>query len=85
MLIECAHGQIAVAHNGNIVNARELRDELVRNGSIFQTSSDTEVVLHLYARSKAPSVEEALVESVSQLTGAFSLVLPHEEPPYRRA
>ena len=74
MLIDCAHGQIAVAHNGNIVNARELREELVRNGSIFQTTSDTEVVLHLYARSKAPSVEEALVESVTQLTGAFSLV-----------
>ena len=51
-LIDCAHGQIAVAHNGNLVNARELRDELVRNGSIFQTSSDTEVVLHLYARSQ---------------------------------
>jgi amidophosphoribosyltransferase len=74
-LIDCAHGQIAVAHNGNLVNARELRDELVRAGSIFQTSSDTEVVLHLYARSKAPSVEEALVESVAQLSGAFSLVL----------
>jgi glutamate synthase domain-containing protein 1 len=42
MLIDCAHGQIAIAHNGNIVNARELRDELVRNGSIFQTTSDTE-------------------------------------------
>ena len=53
-LIDCAHGQIAVAHNGNLVNAGELRDELVREGSIFQTSSDTEVVLHLYARSKAP-------------------------------
>jgi amidophosphoribosyltransferase len=75
MLIDCAHGQIAIAHNGNIVNARELRDELVRNGSIFQTSSDTEVVLHLYARSRAPSVEEAVIESVSQITGAFSLVL----------
>ncbi len=74
MLIDCAHGQIAIAHNGNIVNARELRDELVRNGSIFQTTSDTEVVLHLYARSKAPSVEEALVESVAQISGAFSLV-----------
>jgi amidophosphoribosyltransferase len=57
------------------VNARELRDELVRAGSIFQTSSDTEVVLHLYARSKEPSVEEALVESVAQLSGAFSLVM----------
>jgi amidophosphoribosyltransferase len=74
MLIDCAHGQIAVAHNGNIVNARELRDELVRNGSIFRTTSDTEVVLHLYARAKAPTIEQALVESVTQLTGAFSLV-----------
>ena len=74
-LIDCAHGQIAVAHNGNLVNAGELRDELVRQGSIFQTSSDTEVLLHLYARSKAPSVEEALVESISQLSGAFSLAL----------
>ena len=74
MLIDCAHGQIAIAHNGNIVNARELRDELVRAGSIFQTTSDTEVALHLYARSKARSVEEALVESVSQISGAFSLV-----------
>ena len=74
-LIDCAHGQIAVGHNGNLVNARELRDELVRSGSIFQTSSDTEVVLHLYARSKAPSVEEALVESIAQIQGAYSLVL----------
>ena len=74
-LIDCAHGQIAVAHNGNLVNAGELRDRLVQAGSIFQTSSDTEVVLHLYARSKAPSVEEALVESIAQLSGAFSLVL----------
>src|SRR3954463_15473074 len=74
-LIDCAHGQIAVAHNGNLVNAQELRDELVRDGSIFQTSSDTEVLLHLYARSKAPSVEDALVESISQIRGAFSLAL----------
>jgi amidophosphoribosyltransferase len=74
-LIECAHGQIAVAHNGNLVNARELRDDLVRAGSIFQTTSDTEVVLHLYARSRAPSVEEALVESIAQISGAFSMVL----------
>ena len=75
MLIDCAHGQIAVAHNGNIVNARELRDDLVRDGSIFQTSSDTEVVLHLYAKSKAPSIEEALIESVRQISGAFSFAL----------
>ncbi len=74
-LIDCAHGQIAVAHNGNLVNARELRDELVRDGSIFQTGSDTEVILHLYARSKAPTVEDALVESIAQVRGAYSLAL----------
>jgi amidophosphoribosyltransferase len=75
ILIECAHGQIAIAHNGNLVNAQELRDHLVRLGSIFQTSSDTEVILHLYARSRAGSVEDAIVESIQQVRGAFSLVL----------
>ncbi|HET7617438.1 MAG TPA: amidophosphoribosyltransferase [Vicinamibacterales bacterium] len=75
MLIDCGHGQIAIAHNGNLVNARELRDELVREGSIFQTSSDTEVVLHLYARSREHSVEDALVESIAQVRGAFSFAL----------
>jgi amidophosphoribosyltransferase len=74
-LIDCAHGQIAIGHNGNLVNARELRDELVREGSIFQTSSDTEVVLHLYAKSRAGSVEQAIVDSVSQVRGAFSFVV----------
>src|SRR4051794_5986880 len=75
ILIDCAHGQIAICHNGNIVNARELRDSLVQQGSIFQSSSDTEVILHLYARSKARSVEDAVVESVAQVQGAFSLVM----------
>jgi amidophosphoribosyltransferase len=75
ILIDCAHGQFAVGHNGNLVNARELRDELVQQGSIFQSNSDTEVIAHLYARSKAGSVEDAVVESVSQVQGAFSLVI----------
>ena len=75
ILIDCAHGQIALCHNGNLVNARELREELVQQGSIFQSSSDTEVILHLYARSRAPTVEDAIVESVSQVQGAFSLVM----------
>src|SRR5216684_7741907 len=75
ILIDCAHGQIAICHNGNLVNARELRDELVQQGSIFQSNSDTEVILHLYARSKARNVEDAIVESVSQVQGAFSFVL----------
>jgi len=75
ILIDCVHGQVGICHNGNIVNATEVRDRLVRAGSIFQTNSDTEVVLHLYARSQAGSVEDALVESVTQLTGAFSFAL----------
>jgi len=75
ILIECAHGEIAICHNGNLVNAQELREHLVREGSIFQTSSDTEVLLHLYARSRAATPEEAIVESISQAQGAFSLVL----------
>jgi len=75
ILIDCAHGQIALCHNGNLVNAREVRDDLVRQGSIFQSSSDTEVILHLYARSKAVNAEDAVIESVSQVQGAFSLVM----------
>ncbi len=75
ILIDCAHGQIALCHNGNLVNAGDLREQLVREGSIFQTNSDTEVILHLYAKSTAETAEDAIVESVSQVNGAFSLVL----------
>ena len=75
ILIDCAHGQISLCHNGNLVNAGELRSELVRHGSIFQTNSDTEVILHLYARSQAPTPEDAIIESVSQIRGAFSMVM----------
>ena len=73
-LIDCAHGQISICHNGNLVNADQLRTELVRDGSIFQSSSDTEVVLHLYARSRAATIEDAVVDSVSQVQGAFSFL-----------
>jgi amidophosphoribosyltransferase len=75
ILIDCAHGQIAICHNGNLVNARELHDELVRQGSIFQSGSDTEVILHLYARSRARYIDDAVVESVCQVQGAFSLAM----------
>ena len=75
ILIDCSHGQIAVCHNGNLVNAGELRDELVQQGSIFQSSSDTEIIVHLAARSKVLTPVDAIVDAVSQVRGAFSLVL----------
>ena len=79
ILIDCSHGEISLCHNGNIVNAIELRQQLVREGSIFQTSSDTEVILHLYARSQAVTAEDAIIESVSQIRGAFSIVMLTKE------
>ncbi len=72
--VDCNKGQIAIAHNGNITNAGELRRELEREGSIFQASSDTEVVLHLVARSRERTLAGALREAMLQLEGAFSLV-----------
>ena len=79
ILIDCSHGEISLCHNGNIVNATELRQQLVQEGSIFQTNSDTEVILHLYARSQAAAAEDAIIESVSQIRGAFSIVMLTKE------
>src|SRR5579871_1882490 len=72
--VACNKGRIAVAHNGNITNASELRRELERRGSIFQASSDTEVILHLVARSSERTLSAALRDALLQLEGAFSLV-----------
>ncbi len=77
--VACNKGQIAVAHNGNITNAVELRRELEQEGSIFQASSDTEVVLHLVARSRERTLAGALREAMLQLEGAFSLVFQAED------
>lgn len=76
---EYAHGGIAMCHNGNIVNAQELRRELEAMGSIFQSTSDTEVLIHLVARSKASSMKERLAEAVNRLAGGFSLLVLGEE------
>jgi amidophosphoribosyltransferase len=72
--VACNKGRIAVAHNGNLTNAVELRNELEREGSIFQASSDTEVVLHLVARSRERTLPGALRDALLQIEGAFSLV-----------
>jgi amidophosphoribosyltransferase len=77
--VACNKGQIAVAHNGNITNAAELRRDLEREGSIFQATSDTEVVLHLVARSRERTLASALRDALLQLEGAFSLVFLSED------
>jgi amidophosphoribosyltransferase len=68
-------GNIAVAHNGNLTNAKQLREELVNEGAIFQTTSDTEVILHLIARSRLNDQLEQIKEALSKLEGAFSLTI----------
>jgi amidophosphoribosyltransferase len=74
ILIDCHRGPIALAHNGNLVNAAKLRNDLEAAGSIFQSTSDTEVILHLYARSHRGKLEDAIAASLSKVMGAFSLL-----------
>ncbi|MFH1176070.1 MAG: amidophosphoribosyltransferase [Acidobacteriota bacterium] len=68
-------GPLALAHNGNLVNAVRLRQALEREGAIFQSTSDSEVFLHLLARSRAAGLEEALIESLELAMGAYSLAV----------
>ena len=68
-------GPLAIAHNGNIVNAAEIKRELVDRGAIFTTSSDTEVLVHLIARSEADTVEGQIREALEQVDGAYSLII----------
>ena len=74
LLIQFKGGQIAAAHNGNIVNARELRAAMEEAGSIFQTTSDTETVLHLIARSRKETIEDMILDALSQVEGAYCFV-----------
>jgi amidophosphoribosyltransferase len=75
LVVDSTHGQLALGHNGNLVNAIEVRDALVRAGAIFQTSSDSEVVVHLFARSRGDGAEAAIIDALSQVRGAFSFVM----------
>jgi amidophosphoribosyltransferase len=68
-------GSIAVAHNGNLVNAGEVRAGLENQGSIFQTTSDTEVILHLIAHSREQTLADSIVDALRRIEGAFSLVM----------
>jgi amidophosphoribosyltransferase len=77
--VACSKGQVAVAHNGNLTNAIELRRDLESDGSIFQSTSDTEVILHLVARSRERTFAGALRDALLNIEGAFSLVFLAED------
>jgi len=73
-LIKWHRGYIAAAHNGNLVNAQKLREQMEREGTIFRTSTDSEVVLHLIARSRRKTVPEMIADALGRVKGAFSMV-----------
>ncbi|HCJ43140.1 MAG TPA: amidophosphoribosyltransferase, partial [Erythrobacter sp.] len=72
---DLASGGFAVAHNGNISNAGMLREDLVRRGSIFQSTSDTEVIIHLVATSRYPTIMDRLIDALRLLEGAYALIV----------
>jgi amidophosphoribosyltransferase len=76
LVVDCARGQLAIAHNGNLVNAAVLREELESSGSIFQTTVDSEIILHLLAR---PTGRKNVLSALRLIEGAFSLVLMGEK------
>ena len=74
-MINYAAGSLALAHNGNLVNAQTIRNELGKNGAIFQSTNDSEVIVHLMAQSKAETFVDRAADALGQVHGAFSLVL----------
>ena len=74
LFAEFAFGGFAIAHNGNLTNAASLRRDLVLQGSLFQSTTDTEVFIHLIARSKANNLVDRLIDAMQQVEGAYSLV-----------
>ncbi len=78
LTVDCGRGQIAIAHNGNLTNAAFLREELESKGSIFQTTVDSEIILHLLAQPTMDGRDNSLVQSIRRIEGAYSLVIMTE-------
>ena len=79
LLAKYTHGSLAIAHNGNLINAEQLRATLEAGGSIFQSTVDTEVILHLIAASRAAAPIDRIIDALSQVRGAYSLVFLSED------
>jgi len=78
LTVDCARGQIAIAHNGNLTNAAELRDKLEARGSIFQTTVDSEIILHLMAQPGENGHGNSLIQAIRRIEGAYSLAIMTE-------
>ncbi|HBG92700.1 MAG: amidophosphoribosyltransferase [Nitrospirae bacterium GWF2_44_13] len=78
ILVNFALGPLAIAHNGNLVNAGEIREELEKEGAIFQSTSDSEVIVHLIAHSKTGDFYDKVIQALRQVSGAFSLLILRE-------
>lgn len=74
LVVRYSGGVMAIAHNGNIVNALQIRERLVEEGSIFQSTSDSEVIVHLIARSRQKSFADRIIDALSRVSGAYSLI-----------
>ncbi|MGH7593648.1 MAG: amidophosphoribosyltransferase, partial [Gemmatimonadales bacterium] len=74
-LVNYHAGPMSVAHNGNLTNADEVRDALVRDGALFTSTSDSEVFVHLIARSPSPTIEGQIRDALERVEGAYSLVI----------
>ena len=82
IVVRYAEGDLGVSHNGNLTNAHDLKKRLVSEGAIFQTTSDSEVIVHLIARSRHDTIDAQLHDALSQLEGAFSLAITVGETLY---
>lgn len=75
LLVDYAKGSLCIGHNGNLINSLHLRQELERAGSIFQTTTDSEIIIHLMAKAKSPELLESLVHALEKIKGAYALVM----------
>lgn len=79
LIVNFALGSMAIAHNGNLVNAGIIKDELEAYGSIFQSTNDSEVIIHLIAQSRAATFKDRVIEALSSLKGSYSLLILTEK------
>ncbi|MDD5729751.1 MAG: amidophosphoribosyltransferase [Candidatus Omnitrophica bacterium] len=79
LLVDFSKGSLCIAHNGNLVNSLELRQYLERTGSIFQTTTDSEIIIHLMARARTKDLKESLIYALKKIKGAYALVMMNND------